>query len=362
MKEGRSLAELAQFLDRRRRAAEDYVVDSRQMTLLTPRPPMKPWSELSLPEGLGEFEVQPIAHRQIADRLRIPFKFYDRLRVEVPELLDENVNRLFRHEPERRMVRTLDWSRIDEGGERTARAYLSDRYRRLDDFDLAEAILPILQEAGAKVESAEVTDTRLHIKAVVHEVQEEVKPGDVVSAGVAIRNSEVGHGALSVQPLVYRLVCSNGMIVADRAVRRFHVGRQVDSDDALVAFRDETLRKDDEAFFAKIADVTRSALTEASFRVIVEGLREAADSERMEDPIEGVSRLAKTHDLGDREKGSVLQHLLQGGDLSAWGVANAVTRTAQDVEDYERATELETLGSAIVASAGTREWAAIASA
>ena len=41
-----------------------------------------------------------------------------------------------------------------------------------------------------------------------------------------ISNSEVGLGAVSIQPLVYRLVCTNGMIVNDMGERRHHVGRQ----------------------------------------------------------------------------------------------------------------------------------------
>jgi hypothetical protein len=36
----------------------------------------------------------------------------------------------------------------------------------------------------------------------------------------------------------------------------------------------------------------------------------------------------------------VLKHLILGGSLTTWGLANAVTRAAQDAESYDRATEL----------------------
>ena len=39
--------------------------------------------------------------------------------------------------------------------------------------------------------------------------------GDIVQAGVVISNSETGLGAVCIQPLIYRLVCSNGMVVND---------------------------------------------------------------------------------------------------------------------------------------------------
>jgi hypothetical protein len=48
------------------------------------------------------------------------------------------------------------------------------------------------------------------------------------------------------------------------------------------------------------------------------------------------------------ETSSVLRHLIRGGDLSAWGLANAVTRTAEDVADYDRATELEAAGGRVI--------------
>ena len=40
----------------------------------------------------------------------------------------------------------------------------------------------------------------------------------------------------------------------------------------------------------------------------------------------------------------MLRHLIEGGDLSAYGLVNAVTHFAQDVDDYDRATEFEALG------------------
>ena len=44
----------------------------------------------------------------------------------------------------------------------------------------------------------------------------------------------------------------------------------------------------------------------------------------------------------------MLRHLIEGGDLSLWGMANAFTRLSQDVESYDRATELEEVGGNII--------------
>ena len=65
-------------------------------------------------------------------------RYYDRMRSEAPELLGDNIRHWFQKYPAPRMIRTLD------GGNR---AFLSNSYRTLENEDLAEAVLPVLQEA-----------------------------------------------------------------------------------------------------------------------------------------------------------------------------------------------------------------------
>jgi hypothetical protein len=75
--------------------------------------------------------------------------------------------------------------------------------------------------------------------------------------------------------------------------------------------------------------------------------------------VQVVEATARRLTLTEGEKSSVLQNLLRGGDLSAWGLANAVTRTAEDVTDYDRATELEAAGGRVI-ELGPADWKAIA--
>lgn len=344
MKSGKSLAELADEIGRQSATKRDFLADTREQTLLNA-------SDLHLP-GLGKFEVSPLAHGQIADHLGIPRRYYERLRERHPRLLDINVNDLFRAEPALRMVRTLDGR---------ARAFLSDRYRRLDHWELAEEVIfPVFGEfPEVQFVSTEITETRLYIKAVAPRIAAEVTKGDVVQAGVVISNSEVGLGALMVKPLIYRLVCTNGMI-ADGGTRRYHVGRQIEPDEAVYGLlREETLAADDRAFWLKVRDVVRGVVTQARFDALVDRLRESTKTETMASPSAGVRELAKRFSLDDGQQASVLHHLTLGGDLSQWGAINAVTRTSQDVADYDEATRLETTGGAILAMAAS-EWRSVA--
>jgi hypothetical protein len=252
------------------------------------------------------------------------------------------------------MIRTLDGQ---------VRAVLSDRYRRLDNFDLAENVLPILQRLdGARFESVELTETKMYLKVVTPRVEYEIAPGDVVQAGIVITNSEVGHGTLSVQPMVYRLVCRNGLIASDRALRKTHVGRTLHSEDeAITVFRDDTLAADDKAFFLKVRDVVEAAVSEATFRQVAQKMQKTLGIKLTGDPVKTVEVLANRYTLNESERAGVLRHLIVEGDLSAYGLVNAVTHYSDDVEDYDRATEFEALGGKLI-ELSSSEWEELAEA
>ena len=40
----------------------------------------------------------------------------------------------------------------------------------------------------------------------------------------------------------------------------------------------------------------------------------------------------------------MLDHLIRDGEFSLYGLANAVTRAAQDVDSYDRSTAMESIG------------------
>jgi hypothetical protein len=65
------------------------------------------------------------------------------------------------------------------------RAVLSDRYCRLDNYDLAENVLPILQRLdGGRFESVELTETKMYLKVVTPCVEVEIAPGERSRDGV----------------------------------------------------------------------------------------------------------------------------------------------------------------------------------
>lgn len=349
MKSGLTLEQLAAEITRQNNAKADYMVSTDSLRMDTFG------SSLYLhmrdsdgADGIEPLEVGQIAHRQLSTYLGISSKYYDKMLSQAPDLLAYNANHWFSKEPEVRMVRTLDG---------VARAFLSNRYRRIDNYEVASAVLPIIGEIpDAQFASCEITDSKMYIKVVNPRLVTEVVPGDIVQAGIVITNSEVGQGAFSVQPLIYRLVCSNGMTVNDAAVRRNHVGRVAAAEENFLIYRDETLAADDKAFLMKVQDTVRAAVDEVTFQRVVGMMREAKDARMNTMDVPGVVKLAsRSFSITDGESGGVLQHLLEGNDLTLYGLANAVTRYSQDVESYDRASELETIGYHVL-SMGPQQW------
>ena len=347
MKIGSSLTSVAQRVERLTKSARDFLAKSSQVRVaaVDGGPPA-----LVLDDGTGvmSFGISDIVHDQLADYAGIPLTYYRRMLAETPNLLAANANTWLHMGDGRRLVRTA----LNDQEQLTARAFLSDRYRPLDNYQLMDAILPLLHEQGIRIESCELTDKKLYIKAVSERIAGEVKVGETVMAGIIVSNSEVGFGAMQISPLVYTLRCTNGLVVEDSSLRQHHVGRrQGDPGDSDIRhlLSDETRTADDRAFFLKVRDVAKSALDEGAFRRQVERLKIAANTPITSNNIERVVDVtAKRFGLSEEEGAGVLAHLIRGGDLSQWGLCSAVTRFSQDVGSYDRATELERIGGKLV--------------
>lgn len=342
MKAGLSIQEMSKEILRQSQAKADYLVNTSRLL-------MEPSGSQPLLRVLGDsgedlvepLDMKQTAHQQIGTYLDIPRKYYDRMLQEDPALLAHNVNRWFQKTPEQRMIRTVDGH---------ARAFLSNRYRRIDNLDIAKVTLPIIAEMeGARYESTQITDDYMYIKVVNPKLTTEVVPGDIVQAGVVISNSETGLGAVCIQPLIYRLVCSNGMVVNDAKTRRNHVGRVNITDDNFFLYSQETLAADDRAFILKIQDTVRAAVDEARFARVVDKMRETTQIKLDTKNLPAVVKMAtSSFGVTDPESEAIFQQLIEDHDYTLYGLANAVTRYSQDVEDYDRASKLEEIGYSVL--------------
>lgn len=355
MRTGMTVPQLAAEVDRQQKAKRDFKASTWiQVKMLEAEMDQAARGHSLEIDGYSDFPITPHAHNQIGEFCGIRRDYYERMRTKKPGLLVHNVNTWFADEPKTRLIRTLDGQ---------ARGFVSSTFRTLDNYDLVASAMPtLLQHNSLRIESCNLTPTKLYLKAVFPRLEFEVRKGDIVQFGLVISNSEVGDGSLSVALLVFKLACLNGMILPDSRTRKAHLGRHIgDGDIAEEYLRDETRLQQDRAFFMALGDTIRGMLTVAACEDALNKMRKAALAPIRGNPVEHVELVARRMSLNDGEKSLVMQNLIAGGDLTQWGIINAITATAQEAESYDRATELETIGGKIL-ELNNSEWQQLAHA
>lgn len=371
MKTGRSLTELAMEIDRQSKAKHDYIADTRKLDVVAIDG--KPMLTMSVPGEFGgttekHFEIGDIARSQIAEHTKIPKQYLDRCFAEAPEVAGINIKTWFDRYPAERMIRTLD--------ERN-RAFLSNSFRPLDNYDFGQVILGACADRKLDVVSCEITERRMYIKAIdksEFQVPVGYKMGDgshrifdTCCPVFIAANSEVGFGRLVLDTGVYTRACTNLAWFTDGGMKRTHLGSRhkiveatgVENIDHLLS--DRTRQKSDEALWLQLRDVLKAAFDGKLVEKRVERLTAAAEAKITGDVPKVLEVASDKFGFSESEKGGILKHLIEGGSLTQYGLHAAVTRMAQDAADYDRATELEYIGGRIVELPRT-EWAVLAEA
>ena len=375
MRQGRPIVDVLREVQAQAAAKRDYIVPTQAMTMTT--------ANTLQVKNTGEFDITPHTHSQIAERIDIPTKYYDRMKDSEPDLLATNVNRWFQKQPEKRMLRTLTVERpaytvppVLPATTGIARAFLGSGYRRLDNFDLANAILPFMMNEYDKplsIESCELTDTRLYIKVIAPHTERDINTllapgthrmiGEPVRSGFIVQNSEIGMGAISVFPFTMVLRCTNGLVVEELGQRKYHAGKrnQGNGDEDNFLLSDETRALDDAAFWSRVKDTIKACLTDETVIKIFRKMAEARDIKIEKPPEETVELLGNNYGLSEGQRTSVLRALIDSGQgLTKYGLANALTTMAQDADlDYNEASRVEVLGGRIL-NLSPSEWKVLA--
>lgn len=373
MKTGMTLIDLIEEVKRRSESKVDMIADTADKIRLVPFVNAPEKVGVGLLQSDGQFSVLQLteqAHRQIAGWTKIPWTYYDRMLADHPDLVMENVNKLFEREPGTRMIRTIDGK---------CRAFLSDKYRRLDnDMVLSKTLPAILGKGGelppTRVLQNVITDDDMRIKVVFTDdtlMQDigELPRGngrDTVRPGFEIGNSETGKGSLYVRGFFHRGYCDNGCIWTfgedTLSYSRHHLGGKLKVMDGIRVLSDETLRKDDAAIVSALTDVMRALGSREVVGQLGAALRGAKNSVKLERPQVAVQVLANEVGLRENELDLVMRNLIEDGDLSQYGVLNAVTAVAnRDDVDQDRSFQLEEIGNSIL-TMNASQWLRIATA
>lgn len=339
----------------------DFVTSTQDNIRMVQLPDSSELSIVLLKDGsttLEQFGITDNAHGQIASRLGIPKKYYDRLLVDHPDMVMQQVNQLFEREPASRMIRVL--------GDKV-RAFLSDRYRALDNDEVLVHTLPTLfgNDGGPSLETevlgGNITENHMNIKVLFtgdemkREITRNTRNGSprIISPGFRLTNSETGNGALKFQGFFFDSYCTNGCVFGVQELFGFsrnHLGSRLIGDSDYNIVSDETRKLQDQTIVAEIRDGIRAMASTQFVDEMSAKLIAAANTEKALNPTATVDLAVKELGLREGERESILETFLQDGDYSQWGLASAVTSVANDdkIATLERVNELEDIGAQIL--------------
>lgn len=302
--------------------------------------------------GQLTFSVLSAAHGDVCDRLGIPKKFYDRLLGGHPDLLDHMVSTLFGRSGGNHFVRTF----MDEDTTGVVRAILSDRYRVIDHFDVLYTSLKAIKASGiaCKVESCDLSDRRMRVRFYRPDAEIEARellakyrsprPGmdgglmDMnIFTGFQITNSETGDGRFSITPRFIVKACRNGYIMRAEAIEQTHLGGQMQT--GVIEWSEETRTREMDLILAQVRDAVTSFLAPSFLQAKIDYLTQS--NRLLTRPTDATDNVVKFLQLTEWERDALLTHFTGGADTTAWGLAQAVTALAYDMESVERAEELE---------------------
>lgn len=332
-----SLTELSAELERQKRNSKDVVVASEAVKAV----PMEDGIDLKFDSD--SYPLTKYAHQQLAEKMGIPWKYYERMENEKRyDLLSRNVNEWMQTK-ERRLLRILD-----DGAGPQVRAILSDKYRPIDNYDLLYTFLNAIKpykEQGKSIEvfQADVNETHMYVRARLPDDIYEVVKDDRVHPMIMLTNSEVGAGMMAVTLGMWRLVCENGMW-RENIVKRVHLGVKLEL--GIVEWSQNTLRKNDEALFAQVDDTVKTALHPKRFEKFLQVAQAAAQQQLTGDVVQIIEQ--NTPEFTEDERHKLIemfaQEIATPAGKTKWGFANAITRLAGQTEDADRQAELEVIG------------------
>lgn len=269
--------------------------------------------------------------------------------------------------PKRRLVRVLDGH---------IRAYLSNRYRMLDNYDLAFTALDAAKDHGGQVIECSLSDTKMRLKftsqAIVDSINlsQESKPVGWYSGGlgnqgflskvgakswgdlpggpealhpvVTVTGSETGHGGTSVRLGIMLGACFNVATVED-VVREIHLGEALDE----MIFTAETITKASQVTIAKVKDAVTAAFTPERFELIAAKAR-GAQQDKIEAPAAAIDNLVINGDITQTDRDDLLMYFVRDYTPTRFGLAQAVSRLAQDKDDGDTSTALEDLAGSML--------------
>lgn len=257
---------------------------------------------------------------------------------------------------------------VGEAGTGMARAFLSDQFLTIDNYEMALAAFAGIRAAGvnAQLVGADLTDRNMWLRFSCPDITADggdfvrgyhVRRGHeilhgadrpLIEAGFLMRNSEVGAGLAETLPWFKVQVCTNGLCQYVDAVSVRHLTKR---QDAGVRFASDTVDAQVEAITLEMRDAVRTFCSSEYLRQRVAEINDAARVE-LANPTKAIDHVVKLTRMSESDADALIASFMVSGQVTVGGLVHALTDVATQVSDVEKAAEFEKQAEQLFAQAG----------
>jgi len=384
---------LVEILNEQKNAKLDVVVPATNMKSVDGLLVVKDSEAVLTDDGVtmvnGTYRPTEVFDEGLAAKLDIPRAYVRKMRDERPDLLDTNVNGWL-HGRKRRTASGLETVYESDqrsfllrlfrgdGDEGVARAMVSDKYAlSMDNIDMLTAIMKGIQGSGHQplVRVSDLSERNMRVSfefptitaqapGLLEGYKSPFDGGHVTRAGgfdqlrqqygahhifqrgaepiaymrVDFRNSETGGGRYTLTPVIGLVRCTNGWVETKEGIARTHLGAKLE--EGIIKPSAETIEATKTLVVAQTKDALNTWLKDGYLAGLIAKRTEQAGVP-VASPTETVPAVVQSLGFTEDERQGVLDMFILSGQMTAGGVANAVTAYAQTVEDPDRAAAIE---------------------
>ena len=234
---------------------------------------------------------------------------------------------------------TLRLRNLNEPDSRTGahgfvRAFMTDRFSKFDNLEMLDVMEPFIRANDLELQLGAHTDQSFHLRLLSPDFIEmgtEAK-SDPHKVGIHVLNSEIGKHIFHGDFLVYRQVCTNGLVSLFDKKHLFHhkhVGVEL-----------HEIRTSISAGLEKMQDYTE---------ITVERLKSLKASP-VTDPLRELHRSLKAGRATDEFVSLAMQSYEEEPIPTRFGVIQAITRAAQKLPTFDARVQMEELAGRLLAA------------
>ncbi|WP_226035636.1 hypothetical protein [Aquibacillus saliphilus] len=252
------------------------------------------------------------------------------------DLVSSQFNHFLSGDDRMMKMRTVQGNRI--------KGFVGMNYKKFDDYDLFNLVNDYLvdNELDYDVKILNKDDEHTRIRLMLNDVDSNMGMAhengidyDIVQGGIEITNSEIGSNGIGLNSLVYRQVCSNGMmgLIGDEDNKEIFHKRGND-------FSPFARRNSLNSGIEKAVDQSNNSIK----------LFERTKNIEVKNPKEEFNRISSRYKLGQHHVSSLMDMYSQEPQENYYGIINAISRHADRnfKTDYKNRAKFEFMASDIL--------------